>query len=117
MQFSGLDIDPVIKVIVGDQSHYTTIKKSSNNPFYNEVQHYFFVIGAHSMFFSRFQSSGDGASGKAVSYTIIHKTFYAKSHFIILLLYMYCLLQLQVLASMTIKAGLLVDVRLSTECG
>ena len=57
MQFSGLDIDPVIKVIVGDQSHYTTIKKSSNNPFFNEVlQHFFFFVsGVHSMFVFDFQ--------------------------------------------------------------
>ena len=36
-QLSGLDIDPVIRVQVGEQYRYTTIKKSSNNPFYNEV--------------------------------------------------------------------------------
>ena len=38
MQFSGLDIDPVIRVQVGEQFRYTTIKKSNNNPFYNEVR-------------------------------------------------------------------------------
>jgi hypothetical protein len=35
-QLAGLDIDPVIKVDVGDQSRYTSIRKSNNSPYFNE---------------------------------------------------------------------------------
>lgn len=38
MQLAGLDIDPVIRLEVGQEKKYTTIKQSTNNPFYNEVQ-------------------------------------------------------------------------------
>jgi hypothetical protein len=33
---AGLDVDPVIRVDVGDQMKYTAIKKSTNSPYYNE---------------------------------------------------------------------------------
>ena len=36
-QLTGLDIDPVICVEVGDKKKYTSEKKSTNCPFYNEV--------------------------------------------------------------------------------
>jgi len=33
---AGLDVDPVIRVDVGDQMRYTAIKQSTNAPYYNE---------------------------------------------------------------------------------
>jgi len=38
-QLAGLNMDPVICVHVGDQKKYTSVKESTNCPYYNEVQH------------------------------------------------------------------------------
>lgn len=35
-QLAGLNIDPVIRVNVGDDHRYTQIKQSTNTPYYNE---------------------------------------------------------------------------------
>ena len=42
-QLAGLDIDPVIKVEVDNECHYTNICKSNNCPYYNE----YFVFNFH----------------------------------------------------------------------
>ena len=39
-QLLGLDIDPVVKVTVGNQHKYTNIKRSTNCPYFDE----FFVF-------------------------------------------------------------------------
>jgi len=44
-QLAGLDIDPVIKVEVGSESRYTSIRQSTNCPYYNE----YFVFGFHDL--------------------------------------------------------------------
>ncbi len=36
-QLAGLDIDPVICIEVGDKKKFTSVKQSTNCPFYNEV--------------------------------------------------------------------------------
>lgn len=36
-QLHGLDIDPIIRVEVGDQKKYTAIKQCTSNPYFNEV--------------------------------------------------------------------------------
>ncbi|XP_038056596.1 otoferlin-like isoform X3 [Patiria miniata] len=42
-QLAGLDIDPVICIEVGDKKKYTSVKQSTNCPFYNEL----FVFDFH----------------------------------------------------------------------
>ncbi|CAH1774769.1 unnamed protein product [Owenia fusiformis] len=42
-QLVGMDIDPVVKVRVGNKLKMTSIKKSTNNPYYNE----YFVFDFH----------------------------------------------------------------------
>ena len=36
-QLAGLDIDPVIRIQVGDKRKYSSIKQSTNSPYYDEV--------------------------------------------------------------------------------
>lgn len=36
-QLAGLNMDPVVCVQVGDQRKYTSVKESTNCPYYNEV--------------------------------------------------------------------------------
>ena len=36
-QLAGLNMDPVVCVNVGDQKKYTSVKESTNCPYYNEV--------------------------------------------------------------------------------
>ena len=36
-QLAGLNMDPVVCVQVGDQKKYTSVKESTNCPYYNEV--------------------------------------------------------------------------------
>lgn len=36
-QLVGLDIDPIIRIEVGEQRQYTTLKQSTSNPYFNEV--------------------------------------------------------------------------------
>ena len=36
-QLAGLDVDPVIRVQVGDKRKYSSIKQSTNSPYYDEV--------------------------------------------------------------------------------
>ncbi len=36
-QLAGLNIDPVVRVAVGEQTKYTSIKQSTNCPYFNEV--------------------------------------------------------------------------------
>jgi len=37
-QLAGLNMDPVVCVQVGDQKKYTSVKESTNCPYYNEVR-------------------------------------------------------------------------------
>lgn len=37
-QLAGLNMDPVVCVQVGDQRKYTSVKESTNCPYYNEVR-------------------------------------------------------------------------------
>lgn len=39
-QLAGLNMDPVVCVQVGDQKKYTSVKESTNCPYYNEVRGY-----------------------------------------------------------------------------
>jgi hypothetical protein len=36
-QLAGLNMDPVVCVQVGDQKKYTSVKESTNCPYYSEV--------------------------------------------------------------------------------
>lgn len=36
-QLAGLNMDPFVCVQVGDQKKYTSVKESTNCPYYNEV--------------------------------------------------------------------------------
>ena len=36
-QLAGLNMDPIVCVNVGDQKKYTSVKESTNCPYYNEV--------------------------------------------------------------------------------
>lgn len=36
-QLAGLNMDPVVCIQVGDQRKYTSVKESTNCPYYNEV--------------------------------------------------------------------------------
>lgn len=40
-QLAGLNMDPVVCVQVGDVKKYTSVKESTNCPYYNEVKVYF----------------------------------------------------------------------------
>ena len=42
-QLAGLNMDPVVCVSVGDQKKYTSVKESTNCPYYNE----YFVFDFH----------------------------------------------------------------------
>jgi hypothetical protein len=37
-QLPGLNMDPVVCIQVGDQKKYTSVKESTNCPYYNEVE-------------------------------------------------------------------------------
>jgi len=37
-QLAGLNMDPVVCVQIGDQRKYTSVKESTNCPYYNEVR-------------------------------------------------------------------------------
>lgn len=37
-QLPGLNMDPVVCIQVGDQKKYTSVKESTNCPYYNEVR-------------------------------------------------------------------------------
>lgn len=36
-QLPGLNMDPVVCIQIGDQKKYTSVKESTNCPYYNEV--------------------------------------------------------------------------------
>lgn len=36
-QLAGLNMDPVVAIQVGDQKKFTSVKESTNCPYYNEV--------------------------------------------------------------------------------
>ncbi|CAL4234627.1 unnamed protein product, partial [Meganyctiphanes norvegica] len=36
-QLAGLNMDPVVCVQIGDQKKYTSVKESTNCPYYNEI--------------------------------------------------------------------------------
>lgn len=36
-QLPGLNMDPVVMIQIGDQKKYTSVKESTNCPYYNEV--------------------------------------------------------------------------------
>jgi len=38
-QLAGVNMDPVVCVQVGDQKRYTSVKESTNCPYYNEVSY------------------------------------------------------------------------------
>lgn len=37
-QLAGLNMDPVVCIQIGDQKKYTSVKESTNCPYYNEVR-------------------------------------------------------------------------------
>lgn len=41
-QLPGLNMDPVVCIQIGDQKKYTSVKESTNCPYYNEVSDLFF---------------------------------------------------------------------------
>ena len=43
-QLAGLNMDPVVCVQVGDQKKYTSVKESTNCPYYNEVNQFYYTI-------------------------------------------------------------------------
>ena len=43
-QLAGVNMDPVVCVQVGDQKRYTSVKESTNCPYYNEVTLQFFQL-------------------------------------------------------------------------
>ena len=43
-QLAGLNMDPVVCVQVGDQKKYTSVKESTNCPYYNEVSPRWFMV-------------------------------------------------------------------------
>lgn len=42
-QLAGLNMDPVVCIQVGDQKKYTSVKESTNCPYYNEVSYHLFM--------------------------------------------------------------------------
>lgn len=44
-QLAGLNMDPVVCVQVGDIKKYTSVKESTNCPYYNEVRKISFLKG------------------------------------------------------------------------
>ena len=40
-QLHGLNVDPVVRIQIGEDVKYTSIKQSTNCPYYNEVFLYF----------------------------------------------------------------------------
>lgn len=42
-QLPGLNMDPVVCIQIGDQKKYTSVKESTNCPYYNEVIFHSFV--------------------------------------------------------------------------
>lgn len=53
-QLPGLNMDPVVCIQVGDQRKYTSVKESTNCPYYNEVRSSFTYIYVFYIFFSLF---------------------------------------------------------------
>ena len=49
-QLAGLNMDPVVCVQVGDQKKYTSVKESTNCPYYNEVIRFKESSGISSLF-------------------------------------------------------------------
>lgn len=43
-QLPGLNMDPVVCIQIGDQKKYTSVKESTNCPYYNEVIFHSFCI-------------------------------------------------------------------------
>ena len=43
-QLHGLNVDPVIRIQIGEDVKYTSIKQSTNCPYYNEVRHIAMII-------------------------------------------------------------------------
>ena len=43
-QLPGLNMDPVVCIQVGDQKKYTSVKESTNCPYYNEVYYMFVTL-------------------------------------------------------------------------
>lgn len=41
-QLPGLNMDPVVCIQIGDQKKYTSVKESTNCPYYNEVLHHIY---------------------------------------------------------------------------
>lgn len=52
-QLPGLNMDPVVCIQIGDQKKYTSVKESTNCPYYNEVLKTF-PIPIHISFSFRF---------------------------------------------------------------
>lgn len=43
-QLAGLNMDPVVCVQIGDQRKYTSVKESTNCPYYNEVRSNLYIV-------------------------------------------------------------------------
>lgn len=43
-QLPGLNMDPVVCIQIGDQKKYTSVKESTNCPYYNEVSRFLFTL-------------------------------------------------------------------------
>lgn len=50
-QLPGLNMDPVVCIQIGDQKKYTSVKESTNCPYYNEVSLKFLVYYSNSIGF------------------------------------------------------------------
>uniref|UniRef100_A0A672RKG2 Otoferlin n=1 Tax=Sinocyclocheilus grahami TaxID=75366 RepID=A0A672RKG2_SINGR len=49
-QLVGLNMDPVVCVEIGDEKKYTSMKESTNCPYYNETREFFFTFTEHQFF-------------------------------------------------------------------
>lgn len=45
-QLPGLNMDPVVCIQIGDQKKYTSVKESTNCPYYNEVRSAFYLLSS-----------------------------------------------------------------------
>ena len=46
---SGMTIDPLVDIVLGEQKKHTTVKQQNCNPFWDEVKlHYFFFSNDYS---------------------------------------------------------------------
>ena len=75
-QLPGLNMDPVVCIQIGDQKKYTSVKESTNCPYYNEVSSLFFShfqLRHHTEAFIKFHANHIAViSSSAISSNIIY---------------------------------------------